>query len=91
MTIDLNGFSLAAPGATGIFLDFGVSSCAIRNGTIQGWTSTGISAASATSLVVEDIHVADNTFAVDCVARAAPSQLRQAHAHRLERDRSVTL
>ncbi len=63
VTIDLNGFRVAGPGLSGIVLGPSSSSCAVRNGTVQGWANSGIAAANTASVLVEDINASENAVA----------------------------
>jgi hypothetical protein len=56
VTIDLNGFMLAGPGANGI-VAVGAR-IAIRNGTVSGWSQTGITAGAGA--LVENIRASNN-------------------------------
>ena len=61
VVLDLNGFAIiGAPGTTGIYVDDGHTNTCIRNGTVQNWINTGVSAGRAYNFQADHLMVSGN-------------------------------
>ena len=59
VTVDLNGFRLAGPGQNGVFSS--AEQIAVRNGSIDGWSISGIASAGKGALI-DNIRASQNSF-----------------------------
>jgi parallel beta-helix repeat protein len=73
VTLDLMGFELAGGNTNGINVSGAVNNLAIRNGTVRGWTNSGIHAVTAVGIVLQDLRVSGNSYGINAGASATVS------------------
>ena len=62
VTLDLNGFTVDGNGGAGAGIDAGgaLVNVTVRNGTVRGWTGTGIAHGLVSKSRYEDLHITGN-------------------------------